>query len=65
MGVTLKTSEDVKLKKPVPVRFRYVTAWATAEGVTHFRHDLYGRDGIGSIVASYRKPVDDVETITP
>ena len=37
---------DVKIKSPVPVFFTYVTAWATPEGVTHFRDDIYERDGL-------------------
>jgi len=37
--------ENVKLKKPVPVHFVYVTAWATNQGVAHFRPDIYSRDG--------------------
>jgi len=37
--------EDVRLKKPVPVHFVYVSAWASHNGVAHFRPDIYGRDG--------------------
>lgn len=37
--------ENVKLKKPVPVHFVYVTAWATNQGIAHFRPDIYSRDG--------------------
>jgi murein L,D-transpeptidase YcbB/YkuD len=39
-------SEDVKLKKPVPVHFVYVTAWATGRDIAHFRRDIYRRDGV-------------------
>ena len=38
---------DVKVKKPVPLYMTYVTAWANADGVVHFRDDIYGRDGLG------------------
>ncbi len=35
---------DVKLAKPVPVHFVYLTAFASANGVAQFRPDIYGRD---------------------
>jgi L,D-transpeptidase YcbB len=35
---------DVKLAKPVPVHFAYLTAFASANGVAQFRPDIYGRD---------------------
>ena len=38
---------DVKLAKPVPVYWVYVTAWATPDGVVQFRPDVYQRDGSG------------------
>lgn len=39
--------EDVKLQSKVPIYMTYITAWATAEGVVHFRDDIYDRDGYG------------------
>ncbi|MGA8692203.1 MAG: L,D-transpeptidase family protein [Methyloceanibacter sp.] len=36
---------DVKLGKPVPVYFVYVSAWATPDGVVNFRPDIYDHDG--------------------
>lgn len=47
------TRKDVKLKKPVPLYFAYITAWATEDGVIQFRRDLYNKDNLGSAVASY------------
>jgi murein L,D-transpeptidase YcbB/YkuD len=44
---------DVKLKKPVPLYFVYITAWATEDGVVQFRRDLYLKDGIGAMAAAY------------
>ena len=44
---------DLKLKKPVPLYFVYVTAWATEDGVVQFRRDLYAKDGIGQAAAAY------------
>jgi murein L,D-transpeptidase YcbB/YkuD len=44
---------DVRLRKPVPLHFAYITAWATEDGVVQFRRDLYQKDGIGEKVAGY------------
>ena len=44
---------DVTLKKPVPLYFVYITAWATEDGVVQFRRDLYQKDGIGATAAAY------------
>jgi murein L,D-transpeptidase YcbB/YkuD len=44
---------DVKVKKPVPLYFVYITAWATEDGVVQFRRDLYNRDGVGETAAAY------------
>ena len=41
--------EDVKLKKPIPLYMTYVTAWANADGVVHFRDDIYARDDVGAV----------------
>jgi murein L,D-transpeptidase YcbB/YkuD len=37
------TQRAIKLTKPVPVFFTYLTAWVD-NGVVHFRNDLYNRD---------------------
>jgi len=42
---------DAKLKTNVAVYTNYITAWATREGVIHFRDDIYNRDGVGMLVA--------------
>lgn len=44
---------DVRLRKPVPLYFAYITAWATEDGVIQFRRDLYNKDKLGTAVASY------------
>jgi len=44
---------DVKLRKPVPLYFVYVTAWATQDGVVQFRRDVYQKDGLGPGAAAY------------
>jgi len=55
VGEMKKSGErlDVKLKKPVPLQFVYVTAWATPDGVVHFRRDLYQKDGVGPMASAY------------
>lgn len=45
VAVALGKSENVKLKKAVPVHFVYLTAWASGNGIVHFRRDIYQRDG--------------------
>lgn len=43
---------DVRLVKPVPVHWVYITAWATQDGVVQFRDDIYNRDGLGRFAAT-------------
>ncbi len=38
---------DAKLKRPVPVHWVYITAWATPDGVVQFRDDIYHKDDLG------------------
>jgi murein L,D-transpeptidase YcbB/YkuD len=44
---------DVTLRKPIPLYFIYITAWATEDGVVQFRRDIYLKDGIGTAAADY------------
>ena len=39
--------EDIKLVKPAPVIWVYMTGWASADGVVHFRDDVYNVDTVG------------------
>jgi murein L,D-transpeptidase YcbB/YkuD len=39
--------EDLKLPKPVPVVWVYMTGWASADGTVHFRDDVYNVDTVG------------------
>ena len=41
---SVEAREDVKLFKPVPVIWTYMTGWASADGTVHFRDDVYGVD---------------------
>jgi murein L,D-transpeptidase YcbB/YkuD len=39
-------AQTVKLKRPVPVHFTYLSAWGTGDGVANFRIDIYDKDAI-------------------
>ncbi len=39
---------NVKLAQPVPVYWVYITAWASPNGLTQFRDDIYQRDGFSN-----------------
>jgi murein L,D-transpeptidase YcbB/YkuD len=41
--------EDVKLTHRVPVAWVYMTGWASADGVVHFRDDVYHLDEVGEV----------------
>src|SRR5712691_2530711 len=47
--------KDAKVARPVPLYWIYVTAWATPDGVTQFREDIYNRDGLGPVAATTRR----------
>ncbi len=40
-------TKTIRLKRAVPLKMVYLTAWATEDGIVQFRRDLYGRDGVG------------------
>lgn len=44
---------DLKLRRPVQLYFVYFTAWATEDGIVHFRRDLYQKDGVGATASAY------------
>lgn len=44
---------NVSLKKPVPVFWSYITAWATPDGTVNFRRDLYRKDGVEAMASAY------------
>jgi murein L,D-transpeptidase YcbB/YkuD len=36
--------QDIRLEKPLPVAWVYLTGYSTADGAVHFRDDVYGLD---------------------
>jgi len=50
-----KTGErkDLQLKRPVALYWTYITAWATEDGVIHFRRDIYNKDGVSQAASAY------------
>jgi murein L,D-transpeptidase YcbB/YkuD len=38
------TRQDIRLAKPVPIAWVYLTGYATPDGAVHFRNDVYGLD---------------------
>ena len=51
--------KDIRLKKPVPVAWVYMTGWQGADGMVQFREDIYSLDTPQGIVTSTiqaRKP---------
>ncbi len=45
---------DIRLPQPVPVAWVYLTGWASADGVVHFRNDVYGVDRVGGVRTASR-----------
>src|SRR5437763_8645727 len=46
---------DAKVARPGPLHWGHVTAWATPDGVTQFREDIYNRDGLGPVAATTKR----------
>ena len=53
---------DLKLTRPVPVYFSYITAWGEPGSAVQFRADIYNQDGATAFAASAQ---DDDEKIAP
>jgi L,D-transpeptidase YcbB len=43
-AVASKERRDVRIPQAVPVAWVYMTGYATADGMVHFRDDVYGLD---------------------
>jgi murein L,D-transpeptidase YcbB/YkuD len=48
--------KDIRLKKPVPVAWVYMTGWQSADGMVQFREDIYSLDTPQGIVTSTIQP---------
>jgi murein L,D-transpeptidase YcbB/YkuD len=46
--------QNARLKKPVPVFWVYITAWATPDNVVQFRDDTYNRDNLGPYATTFK-----------
>ena len=54
--------EDVKLARPVPVIWVYMTGWASADGTVHFADDVYGVDSVGGGAEAANRSIDPLPT---
>jgi murein L,D-transpeptidase YcbB/YkuD len=45
-AIATAARQDVRLAKPVPVAWVYLTGYALQDGTVHFRQDIYGLDAI-------------------
>ena len=54
----------MKLARPVPVIWVYMTGWASADGTVHFADDVYGVDTVGGSAEATQRAVDPVPTGT-
>ncbi|RDI60806.1 putative peptidoglycan binding protein [Microvirga subterranea] len=43
-AIATTARQDIRLDKPIPVAWVYLTGYATADGIAHFRKDVYGLD---------------------
>jgi len=64
-GIATGERRDLKLPKPVPVTFVYLTGYATADGRAHFRDDIYGLDTPGVPAPSAATDVQTTGSIAP
>jgi murein L,D-transpeptidase YcbB/YkuD len=54
---------ELKLTRPIPVYFAYITAWAEPNGTVEFRPDIYGRDS-SALQTAYQRDNDDAPPAT-
>jgi murein L,D-transpeptidase YcbB/YkuD len=55
---------ELKLTRPIPVYFTYITAWAEpSTGLIEFRPDIYGRDS-AAVRTAYQRDNDDAPPAT-
>ena len=49
---------DIRLLKPVPVIWVYLTGWSNGDGAANFRDDVYGLDTVGDVQANAQPAPD-------
>ncbi len=64
-GIAMGERRDIKLVKPTPVAFVYLTGYATSDGRVHFRDDIYGLDSPATPAAAAAPDVATTGAITP
>ena len=57
--------QTVKLSRSVPVHFVYLSAWATGNGLPHFRIDIYDKDKTDGRAAKAAKWQTGSRSIAP
>lgn len=59
--------EDIRLTRPTPVIWVYLTGWASPDGAANFRNDVYGLDAAADASASAApaSPFDEVLRAAP
>lgn len=55
-AISSNERKDIRLTKPVPVAWVYLTGWAAGDGMVHFRDDIYGLDTPEGLVTSTISP---------
>jgi murein L,D-transpeptidase YcbB/YkuD len=61
-GIATGARQDIKLAKPIPVAWVYLTGYAMPDGSVHFREDVYGLDVEKTLPAPAAEPVDPATT---
>lgn len=52
---------DIRLSKPVPVAWVYLTGYVTEDGKAHFRDDIYGLDQIDPALVAQRRAAQQAQ----
>ena len=61
-GIATGARQDIKLAKPVPVAWVYLTGYAMPDASVHFREDVYGLDVEKTLPPPATEPVDPATT---
>jgi murein L,D-transpeptidase YcbB/YkuD len=61
-GIATGARQDIKLAKPIPVAWVYLTGYAMPDGSVHFREDVYGLDVEKTLPPPAAEPADPATT---